>query len=410
MSYCLADELAETGKQAGLDKVGFASAESFISAKENLENRRLRGFSGGMNFTYRNPSRSTSPAAALPSAASIVVGAYSYIKQDAGIKKDTGHVELSEIKQAKSESINQSEPTGRVALYARRDYYAELKSALEKIAEKLMSHGYKALILADDNALMDREAAFRAGIGWYGKNTNLLMPQKGSWFVLGSVLTDAALTPSEPLTQSCGSCRLCLTSCPTGAILEGGIVDARRCLAWLLQKEGVFPAEYRISLVNRIYGCDDCQLVCPINRRAQDDISQSSKSTALEGVNIDKPSQSHGVVALKSSGTSRVFIYEILNASDGDIMRDFGRWYIPKRDPSYIRRNALVILGNIGDSRSSKTKNILECYLKSPNEILRAHAVWSAKRLGHYDLLSLLAGEREMVVLEELRRPVPLNA
>ena len=125
-------------------------------------------------------------------------------------------------------------------------------------------------MVADDNALVDREAAYRAGLGWYGKNANLLLPGEGSWFVLGSVVTDApAAPPSRPrrCADGCGTCTRCLDGCPTGAIVAPGVVDARRCLAWLLQVEGAFPREHRVALGDRLYGCDDCQEVCPPNRR-----------------------------------------------------------------------------------------------------------------------------------------------
>src|SRR5438105_6711215 len=140
------------------------------------------------------------------------------------------------------------------------------------MARRLEVDGWRARVLADDNALVDREAARRAGLGWYGKNANVLLPGAGSWFVLGSVVTDAPLPPADhEVPDGCGSCTRCLDGCPTGAIVAPGVVDARRCLAWLVQQPGSFPVELRAALGDRIYGCDDCQEVCPPNHRAERD-------------------------------------------------------------------------------------------------------------------------------------------
>ena len=133
-------------------------------------------------------------------------------------------------------------------------------------------------MVADDNALVDREAAVRAGLGWYGKNSNVLLPGAGSWFVLGTVITDAPLPSSSRLSDGCGPCRRCLDGCPTGAIVAPGVVDARRCLAWLVQAPGSIPEDFRPAIGDRMYGCDDCQEVCPPNRaQIQSDASAEGR-------------------------------------------------------------------------------------------------------------------------------------
>src|SRR5207237_9752457 len=157
-----------------------------------------------------------------------------------------------------------SEASGVVARDARSDHYGALRAASGVLADELRAEGWKARVLCDDNALVDREAAFRAGLGWYGKNTNLLLPGRGSWFVLGSVVTDAPLEASAtPVADGCGSCQRCLPACPTGALVAPGVLDARRCLAHLVQAPGSFPVELRAALGDRLYGCDDCQDACP---------------------------------------------------------------------------------------------------------------------------------------------------
>uniref|UniRef100_A0A6J7NZB5 Unannotated protein n=1 Tax=freshwater metagenome TaxID=449393 RepID=A0A6J7NZB5_9ZZZZ len=256
--------------------------------------------------------------------------------------------------------------SARVARYAWTDHYAPLRDGLRAVATHLRAAGHRAVAYADDNTVVDREVAHRAGIGWFGKNANLLVPGRGSWFVLGCVITDAVLPPSPaPVEDGCGTCHRCIDGCPTGAIVAPGVIDARRCLAWLVQKPGIFPMEFREALGDRIYGCDDCQDVCPINRRSD---------PAPEGVAAPEL-------------LAWVPVLELLDLDDATILERHGRWYLHGRDPVWVRRNALVILGNTGDGQDAAVEASLVRYLQHPNPVLRAHAVWAARRLGRNDLL-----------------------
>jgi epoxyqueuosine reductase len=333
----LAGELVDLGHAHGLAAVGVARAEPFESTRRDLEQRRAAGLHGGMSFTYRSPDRSADPTRALPGARSLVVGARAYLRTVPAASRA---------------------PAGRVARYAWRDEYAPLRAALTAIAERLRTGGWRARVLADDNALVDREAARRAGIGWYGKNANLLLPGHGSWFVLGSVVTDADLPPArDAVPDGCGACTRCITACPTGAIVAPGVVDARRCLAWLVQAEGDFPIEHRAALGDRIYGCDDCQEVCPPNRRQR-------PAAAGDGDEVT------------------VDVVAMLEASDGDLLAAHGRWYIARRDPRYLRRNALVVLGNVGSASDARTVDAIRRHRDGADEMLASHAAWAAARLG----------------------------
>jgi epoxyqueuosine reductase len=316
-----------------------------------------------MAFTYRNPDRSTDPSRALPDARALVVGARAYL-EDAVPEPGAG-------------------PSGRVARYAWSDHYAALRTGLEAVAAVLREAGWRTRVLVDDNALVDRAAAHRAGIGWWGKNANLLLPGLGSWYVLGSVVTDAPLPASSTAEPDhCGGCRRCLDGCPTGAITAPGVVDARRCLSWLLQAEGAFPREHRVALADRIYGCDDCQEVCPPNRRAP----------------VRPPSaDAHPWVPL----------LQLLDEDDDAVLARAGRWYIPRREVRYVRRNALVVLGNVGDGRDPAVEAALVRHLRHADALLRAHAVWAARRLGREDLLGGLTGRDDPLVVAELAAPVP---
>ena len=336
MSSSGADEVVAAGLAAGLDAVGVASAEPFDSTRVALLARRDQGLHGGMAFTYRNPDRSTDPSRTVDGARSLVVGALGY-------RRPTPPAP--------------DQAAGRVAAYARSDHYAKLRDALGRVADMLRSSGHNAAVVSDDNALVDREAARRAGLGWYGKNSNILLPGQGSWFVLGSVITTAELDPSTPVPDQCGPCRRCLDGCPTGAIVAPGVVDARRCLAWLVQDGGDFPLEFREALGDRIYGCDDCQEVCPPNRQA----------LSVRGVAED---------------AAWVDLVELLGLGDDELMARYGRWYIPRREPRYVRRNALVAVGNSGRGADPDVVETVKRYLSDPDPMLARHASWAAHRLG----------------------------
>jgi epoxyqueuosine reductase len=278
--------------------------------------------------------------------------------------------------------VSRAPLAGRIARYAWDDHYAHLKSGLKAVAAVLKAHGWRARVLADDNAMVDRAAAHRAGIGWWGKNANLLLPGRGSWYVLGCVVTDAPVPPtSTTVDDQCGGCRRCLDGCPTGAITAPGVVDARRCLSWLLQAEGSFPLEHRVELGDRIYGCDECQEVCPPNRRA-----------------IERP----------PTGQEAPWagLVELLDPDDQVVLARAGRWYIPKRDVRYVRRNALVVLGNVGDPADPVVVELLDRHLAHEDPLLRGHAVWAARRLGREDLLPPIEQEDDEAVLAERAAPL----
>jgi epoxyqueuosine reductase len=270
-------------------------------------------------------------------------------------------------------------------MYSWTDHYRPLRVALGAVADHLAACGWRARVVADDNALVDRAAAVRAGLGWYGKNTNVLLPDAGSWFVLGSVITDAPLAePAHapvPATDGCGSCQHCLAACPTGALVGPGELDARRCLAWLLQAPGVFPAEYRAALGDRLYGCDDCQTSCPVNRLA---------------------TRRHPAGPAEPSAQPAVDVIALLNASDAEILAEVGRWYIPGRQPRYVRRNALIVLGNTADPADPDVAATLRRALADSDPIVRAHAVWAAARLGRPDLLEAVEADPDPLVRGEM--------
>jgi epoxyqueuosine reductase len=384
----LADELRRIALGSGLDRVGICDARPFLVARREIENRRRQGLAAGMQFTYRNPVRSTDPAATMPDGRALLVGAR-YYRRDPPPGPPAGNPPQSgphPTGRAGRSDPDPGGPRGRVARYSWVDHYQPLRAALGAVAATLIDEGWQAKVLVDDNALVDRAAAVRAGLGWYGKNANVLIPGAGSWFVLGSVLTDAPIAPREAPVQvpdGCGTCRRCLADCPTGALVAPGRLDARRCLAWLLQAPGVFPVEQREALGDRIYGCDECQERCPANRRG-------------ERVAAGRPAE--------PGSQASIPVLAILAAGDEELEEMVGRWYIPGREMRYVRRNALVVLGNVGRGDDPPVAAALDRALESPDPLIRAHAVWAARKLGLGTLLAKLAGDNDPLVTAELSR------
>ena len=352
-------ELLQRVREAGVDRVGVTSAEPLTRARTALETRTANGYVDTMQFTFRNPARSTTPTMSVPGARSIIVAARSYYSGDPG-----GVHDMSDAGDVASERSSAGDAVpARIARYAWRDHYQPLRDALRVAAAQLKRDGHRATVFADDNSIVDREVAYRAGLGWYGKNANLLLEGLGSWFVLGCVVTSAELDFTERIVaDGCGSCRRCIDGCPTAAIVEPGVVDARRCLAWLLQKPGTFDPQYRTALGTRIYGCDDCQEVCPPTMRRALDRTVGDERTTVDAV-------------------------ELLTSSDDRVLEIVGEWYVADRNPRWVRRNALLVLGNSGNTSDSVT-TVLAKYINGSDDILREHAQWAATRLGVLDRLA----------------------
>ena len=321
-------ELQRLGESVGLDGVGVCSAEPFVETEREIFDRKAAGYSGKLKFTYVDPSRATDVRFTYPWAHRLVVGVRSYMP-NAGQPGPPDGV------------------TGRVSRFSIEDYYQPLQAALDRLAAYIADQGFRAEILLDDNRLVDRAAAVRAGVGWWGKNTMVLNPKYGPWLLIGSVITDAPLETSEPMRRDCGSCSACLPACPTGALVAPGVLDASKCLAHWAQVPGVVPWEFRELMADRIYGCDDCLDACP-------------------------PGQQ--LLSISTTNRGRYNLSEMLTASDDELLSTFDRFYIPRRDPAYLRRNALIAAGNSGNP---DLVVVVASYLGHRSWMLRAHAVWA---------------------------------
>src|SRR5215210_3253940 len=209
--------------------------------RPRIRERRERGLFADMRFTMAQPEVSCHPEQLLEGARTVVSAALCYWAD--GPPPPPGH--------------------GRLPRYTWSDAYSKLRERLDELGQRL---GGEYRVFVDANQHVDREAAVRSGVGFYGKNTMLITRRFGSWVVLGTVVTDVELELTPPLGLDCGSCTLCIEACPTGALDEPGVLDATRCLSYWTQSADPFPEEYREQLGDQVYGCDICQDVCPWNR------------------------------------------------------------------------------------------------------------------------------------------------
>jgi epoxyqueuosine reductase len=325
-----AERLREIASELGLDAIGVAAAEPYERAENAITECRAQGFFADMRFTMARPELACHPERLLEGARSVVSAALVY--WEPGPEPGAGE--------------------GRLARHAWRDRYSELRAALEALGERI---GGAWRVLVDANEHVDREAAVRAGVGFYGKNTLVIAPRLGSWIVLGTLVSELELEATEPLGRDCGTCRICLDACPTGALVRAGVLDARLCLSYWTQARTAIPDSIRAELGAMVYGCDICQQVCPWNRGVE------KRRAGVPG-----------------GGESLVSLEDWLTASDDELLERYARLYIPRRDPRFLRRNALVALANTGTSEHAR---LLERYVRSGDELLAEHARWALCRL-----------------------------
>jgi epoxyqueuosine reductase len=225
-------------------------------------------------------------------------------------------------------------PVGRLPRYAWGDPYATLRDALGRLRDVLRAEGARAAVFVDSNHHVDREGARRAGLTFAGKNTMAIAPGLGSYVAIGTLVVDAAIggPAPAPVRDGCGSCTLCVDACPTGALDEPGTLDANRSLSYWTQSRHDAPPAVEDALGDRVYGCDICQEVCPWTT------GPARRATAAAG----EPG-SEGTV---SPSDAWVSLHDWLEAPADDLLARHDRLYVPDRDARYLRRNALVALGN----------------------------------------------------------------
>ncbi len=323
-------DLRAVAADLGFDELGVARAEAYEETERHIRERRARGLFAGMKFTMAHPETSCHPETLVPGARSVVTAARCYWQPEAPPQPGEG----------------------RLARYTWADEYAYLREQLDVLGRRL---GGAYRVLVDANQHVDREAAARAGIGFYGKNTMLITRRHGSWVVLGTLVTDVELVETPALRAGCGECTICIEACPTGALDEPGTLDATKCLSYWTQAPDAVPEDFRRELGSQVYGCDICQDVCPWNR----------------GVEKRRGDQA-------ASADGHVDLVAWLEADGRAVVDEYERLFVPRNDPRWLRRNALVALGNTG---SSDHVPLLERYADGDDPVLAEHASWALARV-----------------------------
>ncbi len=329
------------GAELGFAQIGVADVE-LGDAETRLLDWLSRGFHGDMHYLERHGTRRSRPAELVPGTVRVISARLDYWPADA----------------ADSETVLVDGKRAYVSRYALgRDYHKVLRGRLQKLADRIEHEigAFRYRVFTDSAPVMEVELAVKAGLGWRGKHTLLLDREAGSWFFLGEIYTDLPLPADDAQSEHCGTCQRCIDVCPTRAIVAPYQLDARRCISYLtIEHAGSIPEELRPLMGNRVYGCDDCQLVCPWNRFAQ--VSE-----------LDDFRVRH---ALDRSALLELFAWsaeEFERRLEGSAIRRIGheRWL----------RNLAVALGNAPGDRA--ILRALEARRSHPSQLVGEHVAWA---------------------------------
>ncbi len=360
-------EIKAVAPSFGIDDIGFASADPFLSLKSILLDRREKGYESG--FEEPDLDKRIYPELSLEQPASLISIAVAY--------------------PSKMDNPPKSEPGQRRGILARsawgQDYHQVLRQAMAKLKEFILERVPDARIedMVDTGALSDRAVAQRAGIGFHGKNCAVISPKWGSWIYLGELITNIPFQPDTPVTEDCGECTKCLDACPTGALVGPGELNAQRCISFLTQTKGFLEEEFMVKIGNRLYGCDTCQVVCPKNK---------GKSWA------------HRPELQPDPETVKPLLLPILDLSNREFKERFGDSAAAWRGKKPIQRNAVIALGNFKDL--SSVPKLIDIMVNDPRPVLRGTAAWALSRIGGEEALAALAkaagSEADPEVLERI--------
>ena len=371
----LKERVKEYALELGFDLVGIASAEAFDDHEAVTLERMRKGLMDGLPwFTEARVRRGCNPEELLPGARSIITLGMSYYvpEGDGGSETPAGP--------------KGSTGLGKVARYAwGDDYHRVMKERMKALVEGLARHldlPIRARWYVDDGPMLDRAAAQRAGLGWFGKNTNILSPSHGSWIFLGQVVTDLEMAPDPASKKTCGSCVRCIDSCPTGAIVAPYVIDNTRCISYLtIENRGPIPRELRPLMFDWIFGCDICQDVCPVNQKAAPTEEPAFQKTSLTTVDLEA----------------------ILEMTEDEFRVRFRNSPIKRAKLVGLQRNACVALGNSGDPASIP---ILARAIKAGEPLVRGHAAWAFGKFGGGEATRVLYAamllEQDPQVLQEI--------
>ena len=361
-------------REHGLTVCAMTGAESFPGLEQHLVDHIAAGHLAGMDwFTPDRAAVSSNPRRLMDRAQSLVSVGVAYWSIDPGRPDD--------------------EPRGRISRYAWGiDYHTLLKrrmKALHRALEAELGHAVEARQLVDHARIVDRAVAARSGLGWYGKHSCIIVPNHGSWVMLGELLLDLDLEPDPPLARDCGRCQICLTQCPTGAIVAPYTVSAPLCLSFqTIEQRGAIPVAIRPKLGDWVYGCDICQEVCPYTRAAR---PEPDPEFLPEHVDHAYPS-----------------LRWLLSMSDDEFRRRYTGRATLRTKRAGLARNAAVALGNTGTVADVE---ILAGAARHHDEpLVRGHAAWALGRLVERGVAEQSGRERIADALSSIGRDDPDEA
>ena len=362
--------IKKTASNFGFDLVKITYAKEFSEDKNRALDRLKQGYMDGLAwYTESRVNRGTDPQQLLPGARSIICLGINYF-QPAGDYTPSPN----------------AHKTGQIANYAQgKDYHKLIKKRMRSLVVEMSSilgKEFSAKWYVDDGPMLDRAAANRSGLGWFGKNTNILSPGIGSWTFLGQIITDLDLQADVPLKKSCGTCIRCIKSCPTGAIVGPYVLDNTKCISFqTIENKGPIPRELRPQMKNWIFGCDICQEVCPVNNIAPATNEPEFQRSSLNNINL----------------------FDILRLDEEGFKNQFAGTPIMRTKLSGLKRNACIALGNNKDK--SSVSELSKCLVEEL-ELVRGHAAWALGQIGGPNALNILneasVHETAEWVLEEI--------
>ena len=379
----LTERIREYALSLGFDLVRFTTADPMPGVEAALKDRIAQELMGGLDwFTAERAEVAANPRALLPTAQSVIALGTFYLTD------------------APRDETTPGDPHGRISSYAWGDDYHEvIRARLDALSafirESAPPEHEKTIVFVDTGRMVDRAIAQRAGLGWYGKNTNILTKGWGSWLFLAEVVTSLELAPDVPLTANCGQCEVCLHACPTNAFVAPYVLDNRRCISYLtIELRGSIPMELRPLIGTHVFGCDICQQVCPVNLIAVKRLRQRGQ--------FGVPGERQMFQPRAAIGSSPALI-PLLKLDDEAFRERFRHSPVKRAKRRGLLRNVCVALGNIGDPVAIPA---LKDALRDAEPLVRGHAAWALGRIGGSDaraaLQSALPGESDATVRQEI--------
>ncbi|WP_211748379.1 tRNA epoxyqueuosine(34) reductase QueG [Paenibacillus sp. Marseille-Q4541] len=365
----LKQEIIAAAPSLGIDDIGFAAADPFVSLRSILEEHRANGYESG--FEEPDIEKRVNPALDNEKPASLLAIAIAY--------------------PSKMKDPPKSEPGKYRGILARsawgQDYHHVLRAAMDKLSDFIKERVPEARIesMVDTGVLVDRAVSERAGIGFSGKNCSIISPTLGSWIFLGELVTNIPFSPDTPVTEGCGECTKCIDACPTGALVGPGQLNSQKCISFLTQTKGFLDEEYMKKIGNRLYGCDTCQIVCPKNK----------------GKNWD-----HHPEFEPDPEIVKPLLIPLLDLSNKEFKERFGHSSAAWRGKKPIQRNAIIGLGNFKDK--SAVPKLSEVLMRDPRPELRGTAAWALGQIGGEEAMNTITTaalkEEHETVLTMLQR------